>query len=337
MKIGGTKIGESVYVIAEVGGNHDGDAEAAHRLIDEAAKAGANAVKFQTYRAETLVHPDMEAVPIARRFYKTQFERFRGLEFDMEVYEGLITQCETLGIDFLTTPYDIEILERFAPRMPAIKIASGDATYHGLIAAAAATGKPVILSTGFCDMAEVKAAAAVIPVPQRVLLHCVAVYPLPEEQVNLNAIPALAQAFPDSVIGFSDHTIGPEACLGAVALGAQVIEKHFTLDRSVELGDHRLSLEPDKLAWMVTQTKRLAAMRGNGVKPSPGEADLRDTFRRGVYAKRDLPKGHELSTDDLLIIRPVTAIGADEAASLPGRKLSRPIAAMEPIEPDSIG
>ncbi len=338
MKIAGKEIGgapgsSGVYVIAEIGGNHNGDPELAHRLVEEAARAGTDAVKFQTYRPESLVHPDMEAVPIARRFHKTQFERFRSLELSDEDYERLIAQCRDLGVHFLTTPYDLDILARFAPRMPAIKIASGDATYHGLIRAAAATGKPVILSTGFCDMAEVEAAAALIPPTQRALLHCVSIYPLPDGQVNLAAIPVLKAAFPDSVIGYSDHTVGAEACLGAVALGAQILEKHFTLDRDQELGDHRLSLEPDQLAWMVTQAKRLAAMRGNGVKPLPGEAALRDKFRRGIYAKRDLQKGHVLTADDLLIIRPVSAIGAQCAMDLPGRPLNRAVSAHTAIEP----
>ena len=331
MKIADKDIGgvadAAVYVIAEVGGNHDGDLETAFRLVEEAARAGADAVKFQTFRADSLVHPSMEAVPIARKHFKTQFERFRSLELDDEAWERLIALCGVLGIHFLTTPYDLEILARFAPRMPAIKVASGDLSYHGLIEAAAATGKPVILSTGFSDMDEIEAAAAHIPPAQRILLHCVSIYPLPDGQANLNAIVALRHAFPDSVVGYSDHTIGPEACLAAVALGAGVLEKHFTLDRGRELGDHRLSLEPDQLAAMVKQVNRVRAMRGSGVKPSPGEAELRDKFRRGVYAKRDLPEGHVLRADDLVIIRPVTAIGAEQAKDLPGRRLNRAVLA----------
>lgn len=327
---------DTVYVIAEIGGNHNGDPDRAHRLVDEAAQAGANAVKFQTYQPESLVHPDMEAVPIARRFYKTQLERFRSLELAGEVYGRLITQCRDLGMHFLTTPYDMEILERFAPQMAAIKIASGDATYHGLIRAAAATGKPVIVSTGFCNMSEVKAAASFIPPPQRVLLHCVSIYPLPDEEVNLLAIPRLATAFPESVIGFSDHTIGPEACLAAVALGAKVIEKHFTLDRSEELGDHRLSLEPNQLTEMIGAVRRIATMRGTGAKPSAGETTLKDKFRRGVYAARNLPAGHVIQAEDLLLIRPLGPIGADKADELPNRCLKKSVRALEQIQPDTL-
>ena len=340
MRIGDKTIGGAdagIYVIAEIGGNHNGDPERAYRMVEEAARTGADAVKFQSYRAESLVHPDMEAVPIARRFYKTQYERFRSLQLSDQVYARLIEQCRELGVHFMTTPYDLEILERFAPQMPAVKIASGDATYHGLIRAAAATGKPVILSTGFCNMAEVEAAAVLIPGPQRVLLHCVSIYPLPDNAVNLNAIPRLMTAFPDSVVGFSDHTIGPEACLAAVGLGAEVLEKHFTLDRGEELGDHRLSLEPDQLADMVAAVRRIAVMRGSGDKPSPGEELLREKFRRGVYAARDLPEGHVIRTEDLLCIRPLGPIGAEKADTLLGRRLKKAIAARRPIAADSVG
>ncbi len=339
MRIGDKTTGgpdAGIYVIAEVGGNHNGDPDRAHRLVEEAARAGADAVKFQTYRAESLVHPDMEAVPIARRFYKTQYERFRSLELADEVYFRLIEQCHDLGIHFLTTPYDLEILERFAPQMPAIKIASGDATYHDLIRAAAATGKPVILSTGFCNMAEVEAAAALIPVAQRILLHCVSIYPLPDDAVNLTVVSSLAKAFPDTVIGYSDHTIGPEACIAAVGLGAEVLEKHFTLDRGEELGDHRLSLEPDQLADLVEAVRRVAAMRGPGDKPSPGEDLLREQFRRGVYAARDLPEGHVIRTEDLLCIRPLGPIGAEKADTLVGRRLKEPVATRRPIDVGSL-
>jgi N,N'-diacetyllegionaminate synthase len=330
MKIGNREIGGKsgdVYVIAEIGGNHDGDPEQAYRLVEAAARAGVDAVKFQHYRAETLVHSDMEAVPIARKFYKTQFERFKSLELTDEVSERLIKQCADLGIDFLTTSYDLNILERYAPHMPAIKVASGDATYYGMIRAAVATGKPVILSTGFCNMDEIKAAADMIPADRRALLHCVSIYPLPDEKVNLNGIAKLRATFPEGLIGFSDHSIGIEACLGAVALGADVLEKHFTLDTTRELGDHRLSLNPEQLATMVSGVRRLYAMRGDGRKPVSGEELLRPMLRRGTYAARDLPVGHVLREEDLLFIRPETEIGPDKAESIVGKKLAKPVAA----------
>ncbi len=330
--VGSHEEGGRLYVIAEVGGNHDGEAEKAHRLIDEAARAGADAVKFQTYTADTLVHPEMESVPIARKFYKTQFERFRSLEFDNEVYAGLIAQCDALGLDFMTTPYDLDILARFAPAMPTIKIASGDATYHDLIRAAVTTKKPVILSTGMCNYAEIAAAAALVPRNQLVLLHCVSTYPLPDEDVNLAAISRLREDYPDVTVGYSDHSLGGEACWGAVALGAVVLEKHFTLDHTIELGDHRLSLEPDEMASMVEKVKRLHVMRGTAEKPVGSEEILRQKLRRGIYAARDLEAGHKLADEDLLLIRPLTSVGADQTDQVIGRRLAHAVKAQAPIE-----
>lgn len=337
MRIGSkdlTPARNDVYVIAEIGGNHNGDPDTAHRLVAEAATTGADAVKFQTYRAETLVHPDMEAVPIARRHFKTQFERFRSLEFADEVYGRLIDQCDDLGIDFLTTPYDVELLEKFEPIMPAIKIASGDATYYGLIRAAVSTGKPVIVSTGFCNDDEVQAVARLIPSEQCALLHCVSIYPLPDEQVNLRAMERMAAQFPESVIGYSDHTIGPEACIAATALGARILEKHFTLDTTQVPGDHVLSLEPEPFGQMVAAVRRVAAMRGDGVKPSLGENLLRRKFRRGVYAAHDLAPGHVIREADLLLIRPLSAIGAERADELVGKRVLLEIAAGRALEMD---
>jgi N,N'-diacetyllegionaminate synthase len=334
--VGSREQGGQVYIIAEVGGNHDGDADKAHRLVDEAARAGVDAVKFQTYTADTLVHPEMESVPIARKLYKTQFERFRSLELDNEVYARLIAQCNALGLDFMTTPYDLEILNKFAPAMPAIKIASGDATYHDLIRMAAATKKPVILSTGMCNVDEIAAAVGLIPQEQRVLLHCVSTYPLPDEDVNLAAISCFLMDYPGATIGYSDHSIGIDACLGAVALGAVVLEKHFTLDRTIELGDHRLSLEPDEMAVMVEKVKRMHVMRGTGKKPVASEGVLRQMLRRGIYAARDLEAGHSLTDEDLLLIRPLTSLGADQTDRVIGRRLAHAVKAREPIDPTAL-
>ncbi len=178
--------------------------------------------------------------------------------------------------------------------------------------------------------------AALIPAAQRILLHCVSIYPLPDDAVNLIAISNLAKAFPDTVIGYSDHTIGPNACIAAVGLGAEVLEKHFTLDRGEELGDHRLSLEPDQLADLVEAVRRVAAMRGTGDKPSPGEDLLREQFRRGVYAARDLPEGHVIRAEDLLCIRPLSSIGAEKADTLLRRRLKKAVAARRPIDVGSL-
>ncbi len=338
MKIGRTDIRSSVYVIAEIGGNHNGEPGTAYRLVEAAAEAGVNAVKFQTCTAETLVHPSVEPVPLVKKHYRTQLERLKSLELDWEAYQRIMAMCAELGLDFLTTPFDLDILERFAPHMPAIKISSGDLTYRQLIQAAAATGKPVLLSTGMATLGEVVEAAGLVPAAQRVVLHCVSVYPLPDEQANLRAIPALAEGLPRAVIGYSDHTIGPEASLAAVALGARVIEKHFTLDRSQSPGDHVLSLDPAGMTALVRQIRRIEAMLGEVVKkPAPGEAKMRRMMRRGLYAARDLASGTVLSAEDILCLRPATALEPAAAGSLVGRRLVRDFKALEPIDAEALG
>ncbi len=338
MRIGKVDLSDRVYVVAEVGGNHNGDPETAYRLVKEAAKAGANAVKFQTYRAETLVHPSVEPVPLVKEHYRTQLERLKSLEFGWEAYQRIMAMCAELGLDFLTTPFDLDVLERFAPHMPAIKISSGDLTYRQLIQAAAATGKPVLLSTGMATLGEVVEAAGLVPAAQRVVLHCVSVYPLPDEQANLRAIPVLDEALPDAVVGYSDHTIGPAASLAAVALGARVIEKHFTLDRGQSPGDHVLSLDPAGMAALVHQIRRVEAMLGEAVKrPAPGEAEMRRMMRRGLYAARDLTGGTVLSAEDILCLRPATALDPAAAERLVGRRLVRDFKALEPIDDKALG
>jgi N,N'-diacetyllegionaminate synthase len=336
MKIGHVDLSAQVYVIAEIGGNHNGDAETAYRLVDAAAGVGVNAVKFQTYSAETLVHPSVEPVPLVKRHYATQRDRFKSLELDLEVYERIIAMCERLGLDFITTPFDLDILAQFAPRMPAIKIASGDLTYHALIRAAAAIGKPVFLSTGMATVNEIRTAAAFIPAAQRALLHCVSIYPLPDDQANILAIKTMGEAFPEAAIGYSDHTIGVEASVCAVALGARIIEKHFTLDTGQTPGDHALSLDPVGLAAMVRSIRRVEKMLGDGDKsPQPGETQMRSMMRRGLYAARDLDAGTTLTAEDVLCIRPVSSLPPDAVATLEGRRLRSALRELDPIVPDA--
>lgn len=338
MIIGNTDTARAVYVIAEIGGNHNGSPETAYKLVEMAAAAGANAVKFQTYRGETLVHPSVEPLPIVKRHYATQLERFKSLELDWAVYERIVAQCGKLGIDFITTPFDLDILHRMAPFMPAIKIASGDLTYVQLIRAAAATGKPVILSTGMATVDEIDAALGDVPAAQRVLLHCASIYPLPPDQANLRAIPTMSRRWPDVPIGYSDHTVGIEACVAAVALGAAVIEKHFTLDKSQVPGDHVLSADPDDLATMVRFIRNVRRMLGDGVKqPSAGETEMGRKMRRGVYAKHALSAGHRLTAGDLLLVRPVAALAPADAEAVLGRKLLRDIPALAPLARGDVG
>ena len=289
-------------------------------------------MKFQTYKAETLVHPSVEPVPIVKKHYDTQLERFKALELAWEVYERIFAQCRDLGIDYMTTPFDLEILDQMAPHMPAVKIASGDLTYHELIEKAAATGKPIFLSTGMSTNKEVAVASALIPKEQRAVLHCASVYPLPDEQANLSAIRTMTESGHDAVVGYSDHTIGPEACVAAVALGARILEKHFTLDTTQVPGDHVLSLDPEGMKNMVDQVNRVNDMLGDGVKqPASGEGVMQGQMRRGLYAARDLDANAEITEDDLLIIRPETEFKPYEKDKVVGSRTAKPIGKLEPI------
>ena len=324
MKIGSKDLTQQVYIVAEVGGNHNGSPEAAYRLVEEAAKAGADAVKFQTYHAETLVHPSLEPNPIVKKFYNSQLERFRSLELSWEVYDRIVALCAEHHIDFMTTPFDMTILERVAPWMPAIKIASGDLTYHQLITAAARHNKPVLVSTGMSTLDEIDAVTKLLPAQQLLLLHCVSVYPLPDEQANLRAITTMQQRWPHLPIGYSDHTVGEEACVAAVALGAVILEKHFTLDTKQSPGDHSLSLDPAGMASMVKRVRRVERMLGSGVKTvMPGEEKMRINMRRGIYAARDIELGEVLKEQDLLFIRPATDMQPDSAYTIVGQKTKR--------------
>ena len=326
MRIGRTDTSDSVYVIAEIGGNHNGDPDVAYKLVAAAAKAGADAVKFQTYTAETLIHPSVEPVPIVKEFYNTQLDRFKGLELEWKVYERIMAMCKDLHIDFLTTPFDLDILATFTPLMPAIKISSGDITYEEMIVRAAKSGKPVIVSTGMSQLPEIERVVELVPKEQLSLLHCVSIYPLPDEKANLGAISTMVNKWPDLTIGYSDHTIGIDACVAAVALGARIIEKHFTLDKAQVPGDHPLSADPVDLAQLVQQSARVLTLLGDGVKrPANGEGDMRHQMRRGLYAARDLQAGHVVTADDILVIRPEAALTPAEDVLVIGHQLKAPL------------
>jgi len=333
VKIGAVDLDRDVYVIAEIGGNHNGDAATAYALVEAAAKAGANAVKFQTYDADTLVHPSTEPLPIVRKSYATQLARFKSLELDAQVYDRIFELCAEHSIDFITTPFDLEILDWMAPHMPAIKIASGDLTYDQLIKAAAATGKPVIISTGMANVEEISKVATLVPHQRLSLLHCVSIYPLPDNLANLRSIETMRQLWPDITIGYSDHTKGIEAAVAAVAMGARIVEKHFTLDKRQTPGDHALSVEPAELAELMRWVRRLQPMLGTGEKvPAAGEESMRNWMRRGIYAAHALPQGHAITSEDLLMIRPLTPLDPGQADLLIGRRLARAVESFAAID-----
>ncbi len=286
------------YIIAEIGGNHDGELPHVMELIHAAKDSGADAAKFQAYKAETLVHPDTKALPQAKG-YKKQLQRFKDLEFTADEWHLILDECQRYKIDFLATCFDMDSLHTFAPHMKYIKIASGDLTYQRLLRAAAAHGKPVLLSTGMSRYDEIQKSAQFFSPDRLTVMHCVSLYPCPDREANLSVIRTLQERYRS--VGYSDHTQGVTACIAAAGMGVDVIEKHFTLRPDQDFGDHPLSANPDQFAELVSHTRRLEQMIG-GEKPSKEENPKE--MRRGAYAARDIEVGEVLSEKDILALRP---------------------------------
>jgi sialic acid synthase SpsE len=320
--------GGSTFIVAEAGVNHKGSLERARQMIWEAAGAGADAIKFQSYKAETLV------TRWAPRYWQddepsgTQYAIFKQSDaFGEQEFATLYQECERVGICFLSTPFDLRFVDLLDEMgMPAFKVASADITNHPMLRRIAAKGKPVLVSTGASTAEEIRAAVQVIHSEgndQIVLLHCVLSYPTPDEQANLLRIPALGRAFPDCIVGLSDHTI-PDASVtvpvAAVALGAAVVEKHFTLNRSWPGDDHYLSVDPPLLSTMVKNIRIVEAALGSpelGVLPV--EEPARQYARRSIVAAQDIPAGTRLSQDMLIMKRPGTGIPPSQMDRVVGR------------------
>ncbi len=324
-----------VAVIAEVGVNHEGDADVAARLVEAAAKAGADAVKFQSYTPERFISPlDAE-----------RFERVTRFALDEPAHRRLAQVAKDNGIAFFSAAISEDWVPLIAELGAAIKIASGDLTFEPVIAAAARTDRPVILSTGAGSGEEVatavewfRAAAGTQQVSDRLaLLHCVSAYPAPIEEANLLSIPFLREKF-GLTTGWSNHVLGPEACLAAVALGAQIVEVHVT-DRKQgrDFRDHELSFEPDELAGLVAAVKRVRSGLGQSGKfAGPSEIPIREAIRKGISAARDIPQGHVLSEEDVRYARPATEFPSAEIASVIGKVATSDIRAGETIARGSL-
>lgn len=324
----------SVYVVAEIGNNHEGDVDVARRMIEEAAATGVDAVKFQTFRTELYVSP-------ANR---ERFDRLHGFELAPEDFASLAKVAREHGLDFVSTPFDLPSAEVLRPLVDAMKIASGDVDFYPLIDVAARSGRPLILSTGASDVPLVqKAVDAVRRVhgptgPGLAVLHCVSAYPVPDGEANLAAIPTLQAAFPGLPVGYSDHTMGIDACLAAVALGARIVEKHFTLDHAYSsFRDHQLSAEPQEMKDLVSRARRVATMRGDGRKRvMPAEESMVAAIRRSVSTRRDLPAGHALAEGDLVWLRPRAGLVPGEESVVLGARLRRNMKAGEPLNASDV-
>ncbi len=314
-------------VIAEAGVNHNGDVARAIEMVSAAADAGADYVKFQAFRAENLVAvgAPTAAYQASATGLNDQVALLQPLELSRSDYDGLITECQSRGIGFLCTAFDPEWVDYFADKgMDRIKIASGELTNTPALRHFAGTGLPILLSTGMATLEEVEEAVSTLReagATDITLLHCTSLYPAPMETLNLRAIPAMAEHFALPV-GFSDHSLGDQAAVAAVALGACIVEKHFTLDRALQGPDHRASLEPGELAEMVVKLRDTSLALGDGRKqPAPGERETAQKVRRSWHAARELTAGHAISEGDIVLKRP--AGGLPPAISPVGARLRK--------------
>ncbi|MCC6345836.1 MAG: N-acetylneuraminate synthase family protein [Nitrospirales bacterium] len=319
MRIGNRDLDTGIFIIAEIGANHEGNFDAAVQLIKAAKEAGADAVKFQTYRADKIV-----------TWTETQrFQHFRRLELTDDEFIRLAAIAAQEDIIFLSTPFDIQSADLLDPLVPAFKIASGDLTCHPLLRHIAAKGKPVLLSTGMADEAEIESALRIIEGEgnrEVVLLHCVSSYPTAPGEANLLAIRALAKRF-DKPAGYSDHTLGILACVASAAMGARVIEKHFTLDKTrTTFRDHQLSADPADLRALVAQVREVERMLGSGAL-ALGAAEEGNVFsmRRSIAALVTIPAGTPLSRDVLTFLRPGTGVAVEKVERVIGKTAKRDI------------
>jgi sialic acid synthase SpsE len=316
---------ERSYIVAEIGGNFTTFSEA-KALVDAAASCGVDAIKLQTYRADTVASRvavfDMENTGIA-----SQFELFRKYEIDAQLHDEVFNHVKSKGLDWFSTPShptDVDLLEKYG--VGAHKIGSDDATNLPFLRYVAKTHKPIILSTGMCTLEEVREAVDAIVAEGNekiVILHAVTSYPTHPENVNLRAMQTLMREFPQFDVGYSDHTLTPVAALCAVAMGARMIERHFTTDKNADGPDHRLSSDPAEMTWLVDAIRSFEVMRGTGMKgPAASEATTRLNNRKSIVLQRAVPAGHRLAADDLAIKRPGTGIAPKFVDRVIGRTVT---------------
>ncbi len=328
----------SCFIIAEAGVNHNGSLETALQLVDTAAYAGADAVKFQTFRADDIVVPGTEKASYQKANTDSgdQHAMIRALELSEADHEAIAARCAERGIEFMSTPFDtwaVELLLRLGMRR--IKIASGELTNRPFLEVLARTGRPLILSTGMATLDETaravewlrasrgEADASGSPGEWLTVLHCTSNYPAEPADVNLRAMSSMQAALAVPV-GYSDHTLGIEVSLAAVAMGACVLEKHFTLDRTMPGPDHQASLDPTQLAALVRGVRAIEQALGDGVKaPRASELPVRALVRRSAFVGRDLAAGAVLAAADLRFLRPGHGIGAEHSRELLGRRTAR--------------
>lgn len=335
-----------VFVIAEAGVNHNGDTDRALAMVDAAREAGADAVKFQTFSTDKVIGPTAEKADYQRRETGggSQRDMVRPLEMSDELHHRLADRASAQGVEFMSTPFDEDAADLLIGLgIRRIKVPSGEIVNHSFLRYLTAKNLPMIVSTGMADMGEIQEALAVIAnersrlgftapmVDMVTVLHCTSNYPAACHDVNLRAMQTIAERT-GLRIGYSDHTLGLAVSTAAVALGATVIEKHFTLDRTLPGPDHRASLEPAELRSLISQIRDVEAALGSPVKaPTASELPVRDLVRRSVTARRDLQAGRVLDAADLILLRPGTGIAAKAYDDVLGRQLATDVPEGQPL------
>jgi len=308
----------SVYIIAEAGVNHNGRLDLALKLCDAAKEAGVDAVKFQTWKTENIVTASARQAAYQTEntgVEESQYDMLKRLELSYASFEEIQKYCKKIGIDFLSTPDEEESLAFLMNKLdlPLVKIGSGEVTNIPYLRTIASYHKPIILSTGMSTLSQVAMAYETLlkaGAPKVSLLHCTTNYPCPYDEVNLKAMQTLKDAF-KCQIGYSDHTMGTEIPVAAAAMGAEIIEKHFTLDRNMEGPDHKASLEPAELKLMVQQIRNIGAALGDGIKrPNKSESENAKVVQKSILARRTIKKGEELTEDNLVAKRAGSGISS---------------------------
>jgi sialic acid synthase SpsE len=324
--------GSPCYVIAEAGVNHNGEVALARRLVDAAAEAGADAVKFQTFDPTALAAVDAPCAEYQGGAdagpQRAMLER---LTLTAEAHRELKARAEARGLVFLSSPFDERSADLLADLgVVALKVPSGEVTNLSFLRYLARKGRPLLVSTGMCDLDDVRAAVDAVRSaadPPLALFHCVSSYPAAAADANLRAMDTLRESF-GCPVGFSDHTPGIAVSLAAVALGAELIEKHLTLDRSMSGPDHAASLEPAELAALVRGVREVEAARGDGVKrPRPAELAVAQVARKSLHYRVDLAQGARLGAGDLIALRPGTGVPPAMEEQMVGRRLRVPVRA----------
>jgi len=320
------------FIIAEAGVNHNGSPQLAKKMIDVAVESRADAIKFQTFKAEKVVSryaPKAEYQKKTTTADESQFEMIKKLELDVDAHRELIAHCRQKNIQFLSTPFDLESIDLLNKLgLEVFKIPSGEITNLPYLRRVGALKKEIILSTGMADLGEIEDALDVLTgagteLKNITVLHCNTEYPTPMQDVNLKAMQTIARTFGVRV-GYSDHTLGIEIPIAAVAMGATIIEKHFTIDKNMTGPDHSASLEPRELKAMVEAIRNIEKALGNGIKkPSPSELKNKSVVRKSIVAARDILKGEVFSEENITAKRPGNGISPMRWDEMIGKSASK--------------